>query len=86
LADTFLTGADQRKGCDQHLLIPDFVHGAEPIDAGVNFIEYKNKETGEIFTHGKKVIAPRDSLAKRQAEGRKRGSNNGVPFNDEVPF
>lgn len=86
LADTLLTGADQRKGCDQHLLIPDFVHGAEPIDAGVNFIEYKNKETGEIFTHGKKVTAPRDSLAKRQAEGRKRGSNNGLPFNDEVPF
>ena len=66
LADKFLTSAEQRKGCDQHLLIPDFVPNADPIDAGVNFIEYKHRETGETFIHGAKVMPPKQSLTQRK--------------------
>jgi hypothetical protein len=86
LAEKFLTSAAQRKGCDQHLLIPDFVPNADPIDAGVNFIEYKHRETGETFIHGAKAMPPKQSLAQRKEAMKGRGSNNGLPFSDECPF
>jgi len=86
LADKFLTSADQRKGCDQHLLIPDFVPNADPIDAGVNFIEYKHRETGETFVHGAKAMPPKQSMAQRKQAMKGQGSNNGVPFDDTIPF
>jgi hypothetical protein len=41
------------KDCSKgHLLMPCFVHFADAIDAGDDWIEFKNKEDGTIWRHG----------------------------------
>lgn len=42
----------QRKGCDQHLLIPKLVPYAEPVDGGTSWVAYKHRETGAHFVNG----------------------------------
>ena len=78
-----ITSAEQRGGCDQFLMIPDLVQTATAVDYGDTFIEYADKATGELFIHGKKPV---DTLASRRSEGKKIASNNGLPFDDEIPF
>jgi len=37
---------------DGHLLMPCFIHFADPVDAGDDWIEFKNKSDGTIWRHG----------------------------------
>lgn len=47
-----LTLAEQKAGCNQHLLIPDLVGYAEPVDGGESWVGYKHRDTGALFTNG----------------------------------
>ena len=47
-----LSSLEQNAGCDAHLLIPQLVPYAEPIDGGENFVVYRVKQTGDVFTNG----------------------------------
>lgn len=42
----------QRRGCDQHLLIPQLVPYGEPVDGGSNWVAYKHRESGKHFING----------------------------------
>lgn len=46
----------QREGCAEHLLIPALVPYAEPVDGGPNWVAYKHRETGQMFTNGSELI------------------------------
>ena len=43
---------EQRRGCDEHLMIPDLVPHADPQDGGNNWIAYRHKESGLMFVNG----------------------------------
>lgn len=43
---------EQVAACDAHLFIPTLVPFGEPVDGGVNFVEYRHRETGASFTNG----------------------------------
>jgi len=47
-----LTEHEQRRGCDEHLMIPDLVPHADPQDGGNNWIAYRHKESGLMFVNG----------------------------------
>lgn len=47
-----LTVDQQRKGCDQHLMIPALVPYAQPQDGGNNYVVYKHKTSGVEFSNG----------------------------------
>ncbi|WP_309382040.1 hypothetical protein [Cerasicoccus frondis] len=38
--------------CDDHLLLPSLIHFADPVDAGEDHIEFKNKSDGAVWQHG----------------------------------
>lgn len=42
----------QRKGCDQHLMIPGLVPYGEPVDGGSNWVAYRHRESGKHFVNG----------------------------------
>lgn len=46
----------QREGCAEHLYIPALVPYAEPVDGGPNWVAYKHRETGQMFTNGSELI------------------------------
>ncbi len=46
----------QRAGCAEHLLIPALVPYAEPVDGGPNWVAYRHRETGQMFTNGSELI------------------------------
>jgi len=48
-----LTKQDQMNACDDHLLLPDLIPFAAPVDAGNDFIEFQNNEDGAVWRHGK---------------------------------
>lgn len=50
--DTLLTEHEQRRGCDDHLMIPDLVPHSDPQDGGNNWIAYRHKESGLMFVNG----------------------------------
>jgi hypothetical protein len=47
-----ITLLEQLAACDAHLLLPSFITFAEPVDAGDDWIEFKNKD-GDTWRHGK---------------------------------
>lgn len=82
-----LTGDDQRKGCGDHVFIPPLVP-ATPVDGGENSVTYEAKD-GTTFTNGPghDTSAGLIRAAKAAAPKRKKiADNNGVPFDDEIPF
>ena len=82
-----LTAADQRKGCADHVFIPPLVP-ANPIDGGENFVEYQ-KDDGTTFKNGPgfETSAGLIRSAKAATPRRKKiADNNGVPFDDPIPF
>ena len=83
-----LTAAEQRAGCDGHLLIPALMPGAEPIDGGVNSITYRDTATGTTFTDGPKLkVRRRTGITKKEAESAEKFNAPFVdPFNDDIPF
>lgn len=46
----------QREGCAEHLFIPALVPYAEPVDGGPNWVAYKHRDTGQMFTNGSELI------------------------------
>ena len=42
----------QRAGCDEHLVIPDLINFAEPVDAGDGWIKFKRKNNDREFIVG----------------------------------
>ena len=82
-----MTADDQRKGCGDHVFIPPLVP-ATPVDGGVNYVEYEAKD-GTTFKNGPghTLSASLSNLTKATKLKRKAiGDNNGVPFDDEIPF
>lgn len=51
-----LSEAEQRRGCDEHLMIPGLVTYADPQDGGENWVAYRHKETGAMFVNGPESI------------------------------
>ena len=49
-----LSPEEQRRGCPQHLFIPDLVPGT-PIDAGEDWVEYRLPD-GSIWVNGRKPM------------------------------
>jgi len=47
-----LTIEDQKNACDDHLLLPGLVSFADAIDAGEDWIEFKNIMDGAVWRHG----------------------------------
>lgn len=47
-----ISDAEQRTGCNTHLMIPSLVPYAEPVDGGENFVVYRHTQTGKLFTNG----------------------------------
>ena len=47
----------QRKGCDQHLMIPGLVPYGEPVDGGSNWVAYRHRESGKHFINGPADLA-----------------------------
>lgn len=47
-----LPEADQRVGCDEHLMIPALVPYGEPVDGGENWVAYKHRDNGQYFING----------------------------------
>lgn len=43
---------EQREACGDHLFIPALVPFADPIDGGINSIEYRHRATGKTFSNG----------------------------------
>ena len=83
-----LTAAEQRVGCDGHLLIPALMPGAEAIDGGVNSITYRDTTTGNTFTDGPTLkVRRRTSITKKEAKSAEKFNAPFVdPFNDDIPF
>ena len=81
-----LTVKEQRVGCDSHLFIPALVHG-EPIDGGVNHIEYLDRETGKTFTDGPKASTGLELCKPPRSKSYVPGSAPKTKFfDDEIPF
>jgi hypothetical protein len=53
---TAIDDETQREGCPEHLLIPALVPYGQPVDGGPNWVAYKHRETGEMFTNGSELI------------------------------
>lgn len=47
----------QRKGCEQHLMIPGLVPYGEPVDGGSNWVAYRHRESGKHFINGPAELA-----------------------------
>jgi hypothetical protein len=47
-----ISDAEQRAGCNVHLMIPGLLPYAEPVDGGENFVVYRHTETGKLFVNG----------------------------------
>lgn len=43
--------AEQRLGCRSHLFIPPLITYAEPVDAGNDWIKYKDRDSGIVFAN-----------------------------------
>lgn len=50
-----LPDAAQRKGCEDHLMIPALVAYAEAVDGGSSWVAYKHKASGKHFVNGEKL-------------------------------
>jgi hypothetical protein len=48
--------ANQRAGCDQHLMIPPLVPYAEPVDGGEAWVGYRHRVNGTLFTNGQAEV------------------------------
>lgn len=46
-----LSVGEQRVGCRSHLYIPPVIKWAEPLDAGPDWIKYRDRDTGVIFAN-----------------------------------
>lgn len=51
-----LPEANQRAGCNAHLMIPALVPYAEPVDGGENWVGYRHRESGVLFTNGQAEV------------------------------
>jgi hypothetical protein len=78
----------QRVGCGNHVFIPPLVP-ATPVDGGENYVEYEAKD-GTTFKNGPGFDTSAGLIrsAKSVPKNRKKmvGDNNGVPFDDPIPF
>ena len=83
----FMSADDQRKGCGDHVFIPPLVP-AKPVDGGVNYVEYEARD-GTTFKNGPGHTLSASLSNSTKATKLKRkaiGDNNGVPFDDPIPF
>lgn len=48
--------ANQRAGCEQHLMMPPLVPYAEPVDGGEAWVGYRHRTNGTLFTNGQAVV------------------------------
>jgi len=46
-----LSVSEQRMGCRSHLFIPPLISWAEPLDAGQDWIKYRDRDSGVIFAN-----------------------------------
>jgi len=51
-----LPDANQRAGCNAHLMIPALVPYAEPVDGGEGWVGYRHRTSGTLFTNGQAEV------------------------------